>query len=163
MSRKSQQASLVIVPLWTRVQFEKAAPYLASMLRSLRESALEAKESRLAVERLARVPGQPGRSARIRQTNALADAEHAHAAFQEGMEELKALGINCLDPLRGEALVPFINDQQLAWFIYDLFAEEPMGHWRFHTDPQEMRRSVNDLHEHSTAAESSPANELTTG
>jgi hypothetical protein len=142
MSRKPQTTDLVIVPLWTRAQAEKASPYLASMLRSLREAMLDAKQHSLTAERLASRPGRPSRASRIAHAEAIRDASRARDVLHESIEELQSLGINCLDPLRGEALVPFITDEHLAWFIYDLFAEEPVRYWRFHTDPLEMRRPI---------------------
>ena len=145
MSRHRHTTDLVIVPLWTCAQVEKASPYLASMLRSLRESLLDAKQHSLAAERLERRPGRPNRASRIAHAEAIRDASRARDGLREGIEELQSLGINCLDPLRGEALVPFINAEHLAWFIYDLFAEEPVRHWRFHTDPLEMRRPIETI------------------
>lgn len=151
MSRQSHAPELLIVPLWTRAKIEKAAPYFASMLRTLRQAALEAKEAGLTAERLSHQPGRPDRAARIAHANALRDAGQAGDALRENMEELQALGVHCPDAMRGEALIPFDHEQQLAWFVYDLFAEEPLRQWRFHTDPPEMRRSIEEIAPHTPA------------
>ena len=145
MSHKPQISDMVVVPLWTRARAEKATPYFASMLRSLRDSVLEAKQHSLAAERLAHRRGRPSRKARIAQGEALRDACRARDVVHDSIQELESLGMHCLDALRGEALVPFIQKDQLAWFFYDLFAERPICHWRFHTDPPEARRPIDEI------------------
>lgn len=147
MSRKTHATDLVIVPLWTRVQAEKAAPYLSATLRSLRETLLDAKQHSLTAERLASKTGRPDRAARIALDDALRDDRRARESLHESLEELEALGVNCLDPLRGEALVPFAHQGTLAWFIYDLFAAKPLSHWRYHTDSLQTRRPIEDIPE----------------
>jgi hypothetical protein len=147
MSRKRQTPDLMVVPLWTRAKVEKAAPYLASMLRSLREALLEAKCHKRTAERLASRPGQLGRASGFALVDSLRDARRARESFREELQELHALGIHCPDPLRAEALVPFDHEQQLAWFIYDLYADEPIRHWRFHVDPPETRRPIEEIQE----------------
>jgi hypothetical protein len=146
MSRNTPESELVIVPLWTRLQAVRARAYLASMLHSLRDSLLKAKQHSLTAHRLATRPGRLNRAALIAQAEAIQESRVARDAVRDGMEELRSLGINCLDPVRGEALLPFLTQQQLAWFIYDLFAEEPLRHWRFHTDPPDTRRPIDEIH-----------------
>ena len=145
MSRNAHESELVIVPLWTRAQAEKATSYLASILRSLRDSLLEAKQHSLAAHRLAARPGRPNRASRIAHAEALQESRVSGDSVRDGVEELRSMGINCLDPVRGEALMPFVTQQRLAWFIYDLFAEEPLRHWRFHRDPPETRRPIEEI------------------
>ena len=146
MTHNTRESELVIVPLWTRARAVKARAYLASMLHSLRDSLLEAKQHSLAAHRLATRPGRLDRASLIAHAEALQESRVARDAVCDGMEELRSLGVNCLDPVRGEALVPFLTRQQLAWFIYDLFAEEPLRHWRFHTDPPATRRPIEEIH-----------------
>jgi hypothetical protein len=145
MSRNTHESELVIVPLWTRARAVKATAYLASMLRSIRDSMLKAKQHSLTAHRLATKPGRLNRASLIAHAEAIQDSRVAHDAFRDGMEELRSLGINCLDPVQGEALVPFLTQQQLAWFIFDLFAEQPLRHWRFYTDSPETRRPIEEI------------------
>jgi hypothetical protein len=151
MSHNTHEPELVVVPLWTRARAVKARPYLASMLRSLRDSLLKAKQHGLAAHRLATRPGRLNRASLIARAEAIQESRVAYDAVDDGMEELRSLGINCLDPVQGEALVPFLTRQQLAWFIYDLFAEEPLRHWRFNTDPPETRRPIEEIHSNPKA------------
>jgi hypothetical protein len=146
MIRNTQESELVVVPLWTRARAAKATTYLASMLHSLRDSLLKAKQHSLAAHRLATRPGRLNRASLIAHAEATRDSRVAREAVSDGMEELRSLGINCLDPVQGEALVPFLTQRRLAWLIYDLFAEQPWQHWRFHTDPPETRRAIEEIH-----------------
>jgi hypothetical protein len=113
---------------------------------------LKAKQHGLAAHRLATRPGRLNRASLIAHAEAIQESRVARDAVRDGMEELRSLGINCLDAVQGEALMPFLTRQQLAWFIYDLFAEEPLRHWRFHTDPPGTRRPIEEVHSDPEAA-----------
>jgi hypothetical protein len=145
MSRNTHESELVVVPLWTRARAVTATAYLASMLHSLRDSMVKAKQHSLAAHRLATRPGRLNRASLIAHAEAIRDSRVALDAVRDGMEELRSMGINSLDPVQGEALVPFLTQKQLAWLIYDLFAEQPWRHWRFHTDPPETRRPIEEI------------------
>jgi hypothetical protein len=76
---------------------------------------------------------------------AAAEARAAHERYLEAREELEGLGIACLDPNQGTAWIPFSHDNQLAWFVFDLFDGEPIRFWRYQTDPLETRRPVAEI------------------
>ena len=128
--------------VWTFAEAQAAAPYLASVVRSLREHGLEALAQHRTAQRLAERPGRPDRAALIAQEEAAAEARRAEDRFRSAAEELKALDVYSLDPLQGQALVPFIHDGQLAWYIFDLFDEQPFRFWRYQSDPDETRRPL---------------------
>jgi hypothetical protein len=128
--------------VWTYSQAQKALPYVASIVRSLREHQLEALRCQLDAERLARQPGRPARAALIAHEEATRGAEQAEERFQESLEELHTLDIYCLDPVQGLALIPFAHQEQLAWFVFDLFDGNRLRFWRFHEDPLETRRPI---------------------
>jgi hypothetical protein len=111
-------------------------------MRSLREAKLEAMQHQLTARRLANQPGRPNRTILLARESALHEAAAADDRFQEALEELHILDIYCLDPVQGTALIPFAQENQLAWFVYDLFNKEPLSTWRFHKDPLEMRRPI---------------------
>jgi hypothetical protein len=134
-----------ILRLWTRAQALEALPYVRSIVRSLREHHLEVLRQRRDARRLADRPGRPGREALIAHQEALQGEARASQAFQHSLDELQSLDVYCLDPVRGEALIPFIRDEQLAWFVFDLFDDEPLRSWRFHSDPPETRRPAAEL------------------
>ncbi len=73
------------------------------------------------------------------------NARAAEDRLDEALEELHTLDTYCVDPVAGLALIPFAEHDRLAWFIYDLFDEQPLRTWRYHTDPLEKRRSVSEL------------------
>jgi hypothetical protein len=131
--------------LWSHAQAQAALPYFASVMRSVREHQLEAQRQHLAATRLAQRPGRPDRATLIAQEEASRAADRAKERFQEALIELHRLDVYCIDPIAGQALIPFVHDNQLAWFVYDLFDDKPLDSWRYHTDPLEKRRPVSAL------------------
>jgi hypothetical protein len=62
--------------------------------------------------------------------------------MHEDAAELAVLDVYSHDPVKGHALIPFVHDEQLAWYFFDLFDAEPFRFWRFQSDPDETRRPV---------------------
>jgi hypothetical protein len=114
-------------------------------VRSIREHALEVRAQRRLVKRLAQKPGLPTRNDLIACQDAEQAARHADEHLRDAMEELQALDIHSLDPAQGTALVPFIQEGQLAWYIFDLFDDRPFRFWRFQSDPDTTRRHLTAL------------------
>lgn len=133
------------IPVWTYDQAVKAVPYLTSVMQTVREYRIESQRHDREARRLAALPGRPDRSAIIAHQDALREAGLADRRFSEAVDELEAMGVYCLEPLRGEALIPFAHGDQLAWFVFDMFDSEPLRHWRYHTDPLETRRPIGQI------------------
>jgi hypothetical protein len=95
-----------------------------------------------AARRLADKPGRPDRSSLISQEDALRDARRAEERVVEALAELHALDVYCLDPIGGQALIPFVEEDQLAWYVLDLYDSEPLRFWRFQNDPDDTRRPI---------------------
>jgi hypothetical protein len=128
--------------LWTHARALAALPYVAPVLRSLREHWLELRAQRRRVRRLAALPGRPDRAAMIAQQEAQQEVSRAASSYAETQRELQALEITCVDPVRGEALFPFAHKKKLAWFIFDLFDDQPLRYWRYQDDEADVRRPV---------------------
>jgi hypothetical protein len=94
------------------------------------------------LQRLESQPGKPDRDTLIAQQEARASADRSEAQFNHAAEELHELDIFSLDPLQGQALVPFVHNEQLAWYIFDLFDTQPFRFWRYQSDPDETRRPL---------------------
>jgi len=109
------------IRIWSFEQTRQASPYISSIMRSLRETVLEAQQKQLAAERLAKKPGRANRRRILEQEMAWREAREASERFHETLEEMHSLDIYCLDPIQGQSLVPFARNDQLAWFVYDLF------------------------------------------
>jgi hypothetical protein len=133
------------IQVWTYDEARKLVPYLRSVMLSLREHRLAAASGKRDARRLGDQPGRPGRQAMIARQEALAREQVARKQFLEAQEELEALDIYCLDPIGGQAVVPFVNRDKLAWFVYDLFDDEPLRFWRYHGDSLETRRPIKEL------------------
>jgi hypothetical protein len=156
MKRNQNEAKRrrLALQVWSLARAQAALPYIGSVMRSLREHRLEAQAQQSRAEKLARRPGRPDRSAIIALEEAKAAAAKANAAFETALHELHSLDIYCLDPNQGLALIPFVHDKQLAWYVYDLFDAEPLRFWRLHSDPLETRRPLAEL-------EKAPADDTT--
>jgi hypothetical protein len=144
-NRKEAKREQRQVQTWNLPQARAALPYLSSVVRSLREHQLEALAHTRAANRLANRPGRPDRNTLIAEQEARKAAEQADAHVQEALAELEAMDVYCLDPVAGQALIPFVKNEQLAWYVYDTFDSEPFRFWRWHTDPIEMRRPVEEV------------------
>ena len=130
------------IQVWTLTQAKSAAPYLTSVVRSLREHTLEALAGRRRLRAIDERPGRPDRAALIARQDADAAARRAEDEASHDADELLALDIQPLDPVHGQALVPFVHEEQLAWYVFDLFDPQPFRFWRFQSDPDDTRRPV---------------------
>jgi hypothetical protein len=139
-NRNSEKRRRQVIQVWTYEQALRVLPYVASIMRSLREHRLDAQQAARETNRLKDRPGRPNRTALIAQEDAERRGRTSEQLFQEALDELHTLDIYCLDPTRGLALIPFARENQLAWFVYDLFDKEPLRYWRYHQDPLEARR-----------------------
>jgi hypothetical protein len=146
MSRHQKESERrQVIPIWTYDQARKAGPYITSIMRSLREQRLEAARWHLKASRLTTKFGRPSRAALIAHEEALRDARLAEDRYEEALQELQGLGVYCQNPIRGQALLPFIHGHLLAWFIFDLFEKDPLHAWRYHGDPMDARRPIEEV------------------
>jgi hypothetical protein len=139
---KSAKSRAEAIQVWTLAQAQAAVPYVNSVVRSLREHALDIQKYKLTVEKINHLAGRPKRDTLIAEQETKQDLTRAEHEFQDAADELQALDIYTLDPIRGQALVPFVHDEQLAWYIFDLFDANPFRFWRFQSDPEETRRPI---------------------
>jgi hypothetical protein len=140
-SKRRQQT----IHVWTYEQARQAQPLVASILRSLRDQLLAVRTHERTAERLANRPGRPSRADLIAHEEATTAAGQARTRFQEVLHELHELDLYSLDPLGGGALIPVLHDNQLAWLVFELFAEDPLRYWRFHKDTLETRRPMAEM------------------
>jgi hypothetical protein len=133
------------IRVWTIDEATAAVPYIASVVRSLRDHWLDAAAKHQMSDRLESIPGRPDRNLLIAKSEALREADEAEGRYLEARDELSVLDIYCIEPTRGEALVGFLKDNQLAWFVFDLFDSKPFRYWRYHSDPLDTRRPIADL------------------
>ncbi|MGL4554345.1 MAG: DUF2203 family protein [Gemmataceae bacterium] len=128
--------------LWTFEQSRAAVPYIASILRSVREHLVEGQAQQRLLTRLEEKAGRPTRETLIGQDEARKAAARAKDEYRKAVAELSALDVVVHDPLQGVALVPFLHDEQLAWFVYDMHDANGMRFWRYHSDSDDTRRRL---------------------
>jgi hypothetical protein len=142
-----------VVKLWTYPQANGALPYLHSIASSLREHWLEAQGKSRQVERLHQKPGRVDKKTLLEIENAKKEYDHADGRFQEALEEMLAMHVFPIDVNQGLAFIPFRQKEDLAWFVFDLFESKGLQNWRFHNDPLETRRPINEVVEGTTNEE----------
>jgi hypothetical protein len=137
-----QREPIAALHLWTYEAALRAAPYLRAVVRSLREHWLQLQTVRRQIQRLDSRPGRPDRQTLIRRAVAVKELDQAAVKLEETFNELKAIDVYCLDPAQGLALIPFGKGDELAWYVFDLFSPQGLEAWRFHDDPLETRRPL---------------------
>jgi len=140
--RKTAKRNRHELQVWSYDKARSATPYINSIVLSLREHALEIRSRQQEVKRLDELPGRPDRQTLIAQEEAQRDLHRAEHRFEDAAADLEQMDIFCLDPIRGQALVPFVHDEQLAWYIFDLFDNKHFRFWRYQSDPEETRRPI---------------------
>lgn len=155
MKRKHKRSKTKrqVVRVWTYPQATQALPYISSVMRSLREHWLDAQHHEARGRKLAEQAGRPDRATLVAQEEAAQDARRARERFNEAYEELQNIEVYCLDPNQGMGVIPFIQDEKLAWLIYDLFDGNKLNHWRFHDDSLEMRRPIREVEDSQSATD----------
>ena len=128
--------------LWTFDQAQAVVPYLGSIVRSLREHALNIQTVRRKLASLEEQHGRPDRRTLITIEEHKRDLQRAEEDNSHALAELESLDVQLLDAIRGQVLVPFVHDDQLAWYIFDLFDSQPIRAWRYQSDPDETRRKL---------------------
>ncbi len=128
--------------LWTFEEARQAAPYLRSIICSLREHWQEWLWQSQQAKKLSQKPGRPNRHERIAHQDATLAASRAQTEFHQALEELHTLDVKLQNPHGGIALIPFGYEEELAWFIFDLFAPQNLDSWRFDRDNLATRRPL---------------------
>jgi hypothetical protein len=142
---KDSKSRRKTIQVWNYDQAVKAVPYLTSVVRALREHATDLAAARAEERRLNERPGRPDRHALIALQESQEEARRAEASVEEDLAELEQLDVYSLNPFRGQALVPFVHEEQLAWYVFDLFDSNPFRTWRFQSDPEDTRRPITAL------------------
>src|SRR5262245_59108008 len=143
--RKETKRRKRTIRVWTYEQAVAAVPYIAAVVRSLRDHWLDAAAKNLLVSHFDNRPGRPDRSLLIAKAEALREADEAESRFLDARDELAAMDIYCIEPARGEALLAFVHDGQLAWFVFELYEPKHYRYWRSQTDPLDTRRPIAEV------------------
>ncbi|MFO0866863.1 MAG: DUF2203 family protein [Gemmataceae bacterium] len=141
--RARKNRKLRAIRLWTLPQADHAVPYLRSVVTSLRDSWLDAQKERLRKDRLAKE--KPDRSHLMALEDAKNDFTKARDSVQDAVRELRRIDVFPLDPIHGTVLIPFQKEDNLAWYVFDLFDEKGLAGWRYHQDPIEQRRPMTEV------------------
>src|SRR5262245_53279869 len=106
---KGAKQSRDTLQVWSLNQARTAIPYLTSVLRWMRGHVLQALAAQHKARRLAARPGRTTRRDLISLQEAEREARQAECRFQEAAGELEELDVFTLDPVRSQALIPFVQ------------------------------------------------------
>lgn len=147
MKKQSQPngENVVTLRLWSHEGAVKAIPYLRSLSQSLREEWLTFRQAKAQVERLESRPGRPDREVLIRLEDLQRELAHTEEELDETVREMQSLSAFCVDPAAGQVAIPFLHQNELAWYLFDMFDEQGFVGWRMHTDALEVQRPMAEL------------------
>jgi hypothetical protein len=146
MNPKRSKKEKRTVRVWTYDEARKAVPYITGVMQSIRDNRIEAMNHDRQAKRLANRPGRPDRHQLVAQADTARLSREADIRCDESLGELHAIDVFCADPIRGEAFIPFLQENKLAWFVFDLFDEEDrIKQWRYHDDPLDTRRPIREM------------------
>ncbi len=137
-SSKNQQT----IQVWTLEQARSLVPYLTSIIDSMREARLENLAHATRAAKLEARHGRPNRDQILALADEKAKVQETEDRYKKAQEELQQLDVYCINAVQGLALIPFVNEDQLAWFIFDRFDADPLRFWRFHLDPVDVKHPI---------------------
>ena len=135
-----------LIQVWSYDQTIKALPYLLEVIRSLRENYLAMQFANHRLSKIGQRLGRPDRSVFIAKQEAQMDSETASSKYNQDVAELESMGMFVASPANGVVAIPFIEEEQLAWFILELYHEDHVVGWRYQSDPLDTRRAILPKH-----------------
>lgn len=129
---------------WTLERARSAGAYLRQVLGSLREAYLD---HAAAAHRLNKLEHRHGKA----DTKLLLDIEAQktnleahHKRIVEAVTEMAAIGAVPGPMFQGIAFLPVVNNKRLAWLIVDLFDDATLAGWRWHGEPESVKRPISE-------------------
>ena len=139
-----------LIQVWSYDQTIKALPYLLEVIRSLRENYLAMQFANHRLTKIGQRLGRPDRSAFIAKQEAQLDSETSSSKYNQDVAELESMVMFVASPANGVVAIPFIEEEQLAWFILELYYEDHVVGWRYQSDPLDTRRAILPKHKGTT-------------
>jgi Uncharacterized conserved protein (DUF2203) len=145
--RKKKSERMRALRLWSWSEVTKAAPYLRSVIGSLREHWLEVLAAQRRLDKSTQQKSPLSRAQMIEHEARKDERQRAQDKFDDALEELNRVEVFLLDPVQGMALIPFRKEDDLAWYFFDHFSADGVIGWRYHHDPIEECRPLSLLTE----------------
>ena len=148
--RRERSRPMQVMHLWDRSEVTKAVPYLRSVIGSLREHWLEMINAERQLHRFDNDKAPFKRHQIIETEKRQVERQRAQDRFDDALEELIGVDVFLTDPVRGLAVIPFRNNDDVAWYCYDQFAKRGLVGWRYSNDPDDACRHLSTLNEGNT-------------
>ena len=143
--RKKKSKHMRALRLWSWDEVIKAAPYLRSVIGSVREHWLEVLAAQRRLDQSTQQKSPLKREQIIEHEARSDERQQAQEKFDDALEELNGVEVFLLDPVQGLTLIPFRKGDDLAWYFFDHFSSDGVIGWRYHHDPIEECRPLSLL------------------
>lgn len=143
-SKKSPTRGMVQLNPWTLLRARSATPYLRQVVASLREAYLEHRASAQRVEKLEHRHGRQTTTLLVDIDDSKKLRHDSHERIVEAVSELATLGAVPGPMHQGIAFLPVVNNKRLAWLIVDIFDDATLSGWRWHGEPESIKRPISE-------------------
>lgn len=146
MKRPEKHTSRDMIRLhpWTLERARSAGGYLRQVLGSLREAYLDHAAAAHRLNKLEHRPGKVDTKTLLDIEAQKSNLETHHNRIVEAVTEMAAMGAVPGPMYQGIAFLPVVNNKRLAWLIVDLFDDATLVGWRWHGEPESVKRPISD-------------------
>ncbi len=145
MKRRKKKGHYKLLKVYSYDEALKMVPLLKSIVTSIREHWIEWQQNRRQLEKLEKNSTLSKRE-KILQHGMLSEGEHRlETEFFDSLAELNKFDVYLYDPVQGSAMIPIRQNDELAWIVLEAYSDAGLSGWRFHKDPLEERRSLEEV------------------
>jgi len=129
---------------WTLSRARSATIYLKQVLTSLREAYLDHRSASHRLEKLEHKHGRPNTATLVAIEDSKRSCGETHDRIVEAVTELASMGAVPGPMHQGIAFLPVVNNHRLAWLIVDIFDDSVLSGWRWHGEPEGIKRPISE-------------------
>ncbi len=127
---------------WTLARARSASQYLRQVLGSLRDAFLDHAAAGHRIQKLEHRHGKANTKILLELVDQKANLQSHYLRIVEAVTEMAAIGAVPGPMHQGIGFLPVVNNQRLAWLIVDLFDEATLAGWRWHGEPEDIKRPI---------------------
>ncbi len=129
---------------WTLARARSASGYLRQVLGSLREAWLDHAAAAHRIKKLDQRHGKANTKLLLELEEQKSNLQSHYQRIVEAVTEMAAIGAVPGPMHQGIGFLPVVNNQRLAWLIVDLFDEATLAGWRWHGEPEDIKRPISE-------------------
>ena len=145
MKRRKKKGHYRLLKVYSYDEATQMVPLLRSIVASVRDYWIEWQQNRRRLELLEKNTTLSKRQMLLEHGSLTENDRRLESQFFDSLEELNKFDVYLYDPVQGSAMIPMRQKDELAWIVFEAFDEAGLSGWRFHNDPLEERRSLEDV------------------